>query len=153
MRVVLDTNVLVSAFISKHGHSADILDLLTTFEEIALVLSDEILEEFTDVLSRTEVRTRFQYTAADVTGYETAIRSIAEIVDVKSDFMVVSQDPKDDMVVNTAVDGRADYVVSGDEHLKKLRRFKGVRIVSPRVFMTVVTKRFGDLILKKDELR
>lgn len=153
MRVTLDTNVLVSAFVSKHGASADILDLIATLEEITLVLSDEILEEFADVMNRQEVRTRFPYTRANVVAFETAIRDIAEIVDVTSTFKAVKEDPKDDMVVNTALDGEADYIVSGDKHLKRLRRFKEVRILSPRTFMAVVAKTFGALILSKEELR
>jgi predicted nucleic acid-binding protein len=46
MRVTLYTNILVSAFISKRGHSAKIFDIITTFEELTLVLSDPILQEF-----------------------------------------------------------------------------------------------------------
>ncbi len=153
MRVTLDTNVLVSAFISKHGQSADILDLIATFEEITLVISQEILEEFADVMSREEVKARFEFTEADVAKFEKAIRSAAQIVRVKSKLKVVHQDPADDIIVNTALDGRADYIVSGDKHLRKLGTLKGVRIVSPRAFMTIVTRRFGDLILSTSDFR
>lgn len=151
MRVTLDTNVLVSAFISKYGHSADILDLIATFEEITLVLSEEILEEFTDVMGREEVKTRFRYTMGDVSRYKSGISGIAEIVKVRSSFKAVKDDPEDDIVVNTALDGMADYIVSGDRHLMKLRRFKGVRIVGPSAFMAIVTKGFGELIIPKSE--
>ena len=78
-------------------------------------------------------------------------RTFAEIVNVRSDFKAVEDDPEDDMVVNTALDGQADYIVSGDRHLRKLRRFRGVRIVSPSAFMAIVTKSFGDLILSKSD--
>jgi uncharacterized protein len=151
MRVTLDTNVLVSAFISKRGHSADVLDLIVTFDEITLILSNEILEEFMDVMSRKEVAVRFDYSKTDITKFEASIRDVAEIVAVKSSFKAVREDPDDDAVVNTAIDGRADYIVSGDRHLRELKRFQGVRIVSPRAFLTILTKRFGDLILSGDE--
>ena len=59
----------------------------------------------------------------------------------------MKEDPEDDAVVNTAYDGKADYIVSGDKHLLRLTRFKGVRIVSPTSFLTIVAKRFGDLML------
>ncbi len=150
MRVTLDTNVLVSAFISENGHPADILDLIATFEEITLVLSDEILREFVEVMTREEVRVRFGYNKADISEFEEAIRGIAEIVKVESDFKVVEEDPEDDIVVNTAFDGKVDYVVSGDKHLLKLSKFKGVKVVSPRVFLAIVAKRFGNLILSKN---
>ena len=61
MRIVLDTNVLVSAFISKDGNPAALLDVALTLPEIEVVLSEEILEEFGDVLSRRKVRERFHY--------------------------------------------------------------------------------------------
>lgn len=56
MKIVLDTNVLVSAFVSKLGYSAKIIDLISTFEEIRLISSEPILTEFKDVLSRDEVK-------------------------------------------------------------------------------------------------
>jgi len=152
MRVTLDTNVLVSAFISKRGHSADVLDLILTFDEITLILSNAILEEFMDVMSREEVAGRFDYDKTDITRFEASIRDVAEIVAVRSSLKVVREDPDDDVVVNTAIDGRADYIVSGDTHLRELKRFQGVRIVSPRAFLTILSKRFGDLILSRDEL-
>jgi putative PIN family toxin of toxin-antitoxin system len=152
MRVTLDTNVLVSAFIAKQGHSADLLDLISTFEEITLVLSEEVLEEFTDVMSREEVQTRFGYSRKEISKFEIAIRDVSDVVAVKSNFRAVKEDPDDDAVVNTALDGRADYIVSGDRHLRKLRKFRGVQIVTPRAFMVLVTKRFGDLILTEGDL-
>ena len=151
MRVTLDTNVLVSAFISKRGHSADVLDLIVTFDEITLVLSNAILEEFMDVMNRKEVAARFDYSKTDITRFEASIRGVAEIVAVRSSLKAVREDPDDDVVVNTAIDGRADYIVSGDRHLRELKRFQGVRIVSPRAFLTTLSKRFGDFILSGDE--
>ncbi|MBI3859111.1 MAG: putative toxin-antitoxin system toxin component, PIN family [Thaumarchaeota archaeon] len=151
MRVTLDTNVLVSAFISKRGDSADVLDLIATFDEITLVLSKEILEEFNDVMSRKEVATRFDYSRADISRFEVAVRDVAEVVPMKSSFKAVREDPDDDVVVNTAVDGRADYIVSGDRHLRELKKFRGVRIVSPKIFLSILTKRFGDLVLSEDD--
>lgn len=152
MRVTLETNVLVSAFVSKLGHSASILDLVTTFDEITLVLSDGILEEFEEVMEGEEVSERFDYTKADIREFTKAIRDVAKIVKVKSDFTVVGEDPKDDMVLNTAYDGKADYVVSGDRHLRNVRKFKGIGIVNPRGFMAITAKRFGELIVSRRDL-
>jgi len=52
MRITLDTNVLVSAFISKTGYSARVLDIALTLEDVELVLSEEIVREFVQVMSR-----------------------------------------------------------------------------------------------------
>ena len=147
MRITLDTNVLVSAFISKLGHPADILELVIVLDEIELVLSEEILEEFQEVLTREEVKKRLAYSEPKVAEFVEAIRGVAEIVAIESDFKVVKEDPEDDLVVNTAYDGKADYIVSGDKHLLRLRRFKRVRVVSPTGFLKLVAKEFGDLML------
>ncbi|MDV3278447.1 MAG: putative toxin-antitoxin system toxin component, PIN family [Nitrososphaerales archaeon] len=152
MRVVPDTNVLVSAFISKHGISANILDMAATFEEITLVLSDEILEEFGDVMARGEVRERFDYTAGEIKDFKRAIRSVADVISVESNFRAIEEDPEDDVVLNTAYDGKAAYVVSGDRHLQDLKKFKGIRIVSPRRFMRIITRKFGELIVRWNDL-
>jgi hypothetical protein len=149
MRIVLDTNVLVSAFISKRGQPARLLDLLLTFPEIQLVVSDPILEELGDVLSREEVRQRFHYSIRDIKSFVRAVRNVSVRVKIKSDFDVVAEDPKDNVILNTAYDARADYVVSGDRHLQKLRRFKGVRVVNPNQMMKVLIKKFGEFIIPK----
>jgi hypothetical protein len=147
MRIVLDTNVLVSAFISKVGHSAKILDLISMLEGVQLVLSEPILEEFKDVLFREEVKIRFEYSARDIESFTQAIRSISEIVKIKSNFKVVKEDPKDDVVLNTAYDGKADYIVSGDHHLQKIKKFKGIKIVNPKQMVRIIAKRFSELII------
>lgn len=152
MKITLDTNILVSAFISKEGQPAAILDLILTFSEIELVLSEPILAEFKDVLSRREVKERFGYSARDIDRFVNAIRSASTIVKVKSDFKVVSEDPKDNIIINTAYDGKVDYIVSGDSHLQRLRRFKGIRIVKARSMLKIIRQRFGELIIPKGEL-
>ena len=147
MRIVLDTNVLVSAFISKLGHSARILDLVSMFEEIQLVLSESILDEFEDVLSRDEVKERFGYSDRDIELLAQSAREISTIVEARSGFKIVKQDPKDDAVLNTAYDGKADYIVSGDHHLQNLKNLRGIKIVNPRQMMKIITRRFGEFII------
>jgi len=147
MRIVLDTNVLVSAFISKLGHSARILDLVSMFEEIQLVLSESILDEFEDVLSRDEVKERFGYSDRDIEFLAQSAREISTIVEARSGFKIVKQDPKDDVVLNTAYDGKADYIVSGDHHLQNLKNLRGIKIVNPRQMMKIITRRFGEFII------
>ena len=152
MRITFDTNVLVSAFISRDGTCADILDLVSTFEEVRLVLSKEILAEFADVARRDEVRSRLRYSEEDVVQFEEAVRDVAEVIEIRSSYRIIKEDPDDDAVLNTALDGKAEYIVSGDRHLTKLKRFKEVRIVKPRAFLGIVTRKFGDLLLTGDDL-
>jgi putative PIN family toxin of toxin-antitoxin system len=59
-----------------------------------------------------------------------ALMQATEVVEVVSKLKLVEEDPKDDMVVETAYDGKADFIVSGDSHLVALKNFRGVKIVS-----------------------
>jgi putative PIN family toxin of toxin-antitoxin system len=144
--MTLDTNVLVSAFIAKHGHSANLLELVMTLENVELVLSTPILDEFENVLNRNEVKSRFEYTEHDIRKISIALKASARIVSLNSNFRVVKEDPKDDMVLNTSYDGHADYIVSGDNHLLKLGSFKGIKIVNPKRMMSILSKKFPEFV-------
>lgn len=146
MRITLDTNVLVSAFIAKQGHPANLLQLALTLENIELVFSAPILKELRDVLMRSEVRSRFSYTEHHIEKILNTVRMSTQMVSLKSRFEIVREDPKDDVILNTAYDGKAEYVVSGDGHLLKLRRFKGIKIVNPKQMMDIVSRRFPEFI-------
>ncbi len=153
MKITLDTNVLVSAFISKRGGSARLLEIFLTFPEIELILSEPIYNEFRDVMMRQEVRERFNYTIFEVEELVNTLKKIASSVQVRSNHKVVKEDPKDDVIVNTAHDGKADFIVSEDKHLLKLKRFKRIKIVSPNRMMKIITQRFGEIIIPEKMYR
>lgn len=152
MRIALDTNVLVSAFISKRGQPARLLDILLTFPEIQLISSAQILEELRDVLSRNEVKERFHYSPRDIKSFVRAVRNVSVRIKIKSNFKVVVDDPKDDVVLNTAHDGRADYIVSGDHHLRGIMSFKGIKIVNPNQMMRIIMRKFGEFIIPREKI-
>jgi putative PIN family toxin of toxin-antitoxin system len=58
------------------------------------------------------------------------LKVTGERVDVTSTLQVVSRDPDDNIIINTAFDGNADYIVSGDKDVKEVKNFKGIKIVS-----------------------
>ena len=146
MRVVLDTNVLVSAFISKDGNSAALLDVALTLPDIEIILSEEILQEFRDVLSRREVKERFHYSQRDISEFISVIRGAVSIVVPTSTLEVIEEDPDDDIIINTAYDGKAEYIVSGDNHLKKLKKFKSILILTPKAMLDTIMGRYGNQI-------
>ncbi|HEY7733592.1 MAG TPA: putative toxin-antitoxin system toxin component, PIN family, partial [Nitrososphaera sp.] len=69
------------------------------------------------------------------------LASSASIVKTKSKFRVVKQDPDDDTILRTAVDGRAKLVVSGDNHLLDMKGFRGIRIVSVEEMLQMLNNR------------
>lgn len=126
MRVALDTNVLVSALI-KSGKPRELIFELTE-KKIQVVASRNILEEFLKITDDSRIR---RYVDEDDTiAFLRAVGSIASIIGVRSRFKVIKEDPDDDVVLRTAHDGRADYILSGDKHLLSLKEFRGIKIVT-----------------------
>ncbi len=125
MKVVLDTNVLVSAMI-KAGKPRDLFNKL--IKDKQLILSRAILEEFLDVIEDPKV---VKYASEqNVTVFLDTLRNAARIVQVKSEFKAVKEDPDDDIIVRAAYDSKADYIVSGDGHLLALKEYKGIKILT-----------------------
>lgn len=107
LRVVLDTNVLVSAVISD-GKPRELLRRGIS-KEFRIVTSELILRELGSVLQRP----KFKTDEGEVRRIILALMQTAEVVDAVSRIRSVEDDPKDDMVVATAYDGRADFIISG----------------------------------------
>ncbi len=149
MRITLDTNVLVSAFISKVGYSAKLLDIALTLDDMELILSEAIIREFTRVMSKDELLSRFDYTLDEVEMLARLLRKSARIVKVNSNFRAVKADAADNIILNTAYDGACDFIVSGDHHLLYLKRFKGIPIIPPRLMFNLLSRRFGRPFVRK----
>jgi putative PIN family toxin of toxin-antitoxin system len=125
LRVVLDTNVLVSGLIML-GKPRELLTIISR-RKVTLVLSQEILNEFSKVMRRNKFA---EYAEEEqVERFVEDIESIAELIELKSP-VKAAEDPKDNIVISTAIDGEADIIVSGDHHLLCLKKFRGIRILS-----------------------
>jgi putative PIN family toxin of toxin-antitoxin system len=133
MKVVLDTNVLVSALI-KTGKPRELFFKIV--EEEVLILSRSLLEEFLRVTDDPKIRRYVD--EEDIIAFLTVMRSTAKIVRIKSKFKTVKEDPGDDIILRTAHDGKANYVVSGDNHLLSLRKFRGIKIVAVDEMLTLL---------------
>ncbi len=123
-RVVLDTNVIVSAAISK-GKPRELLDRGIE-NRFSLVISEFILKETETVLRRPKFKTGED----EIQRVVLALMQSGDMVRVESDFRAIESDPSDNMILNTAYDGHADFIVTGDRALLRLKRFKKIRILS-----------------------
>jgi uncharacterized protein len=130
-KVVIDTNVLVSAFLSK-GTSRKLLVKMLETQEV--VLSAPLLAELADVLSREKFRAK----AETVNHFISILIRRATVVPLTSNLKIVLDDPDDDVVLNTAISGKVDYVVSGDKHLLKIGDYKEIQIISVNEFTKIL---------------
>ena len=125
MRVVLDTNVLVSALIGKDKPAKFVRKVLE--KQAELLISKPMLDELVDVIARPKIREYVD--EGDVKDFLQLIVDASVVVNVKSKLSVIA-DTSDNSVLATACDGKADYVVSGDKHLVELKRFRGIKIIT-----------------------
>lgn len=124
MRLLFDTNVLFAAFLS-HGVCAGLYEESLLHAEI--IVSEEILSELGEKLVSKGRLTKAE--AAEVIG---AVRSDAVVVGALRLEKPVCRDPDDDMVLGSALAGKAEVIVTGDKDLLVLKSFQNIPIITPR---------------------
>jgi putative PIN family toxin of toxin-antitoxin system len=130
VKIVIDTNVLISA-IFWTGNPKQLLNKVRRGEATFLI-SEDLLNEFKEVLMRKDKP--FKLSLEEAERVVTEMRGIAQIVHPNSQ-VVVCKDERDNEVLECDIDGRAEYVISGDLHLLGLKSFKGVKIISVTDFL------------------
>jgi len=129
LRVVFDTNVLVSA-IGFGGKPWDCL-VLAFVGDVEMVTAEAAIEEFERVLGYD----RLPFTETEREQYPALIREEATVVDPTQSVQVIDDDPDDDLFLEIALEAEAEYIVSGDPHLTDLGAFRDIEIVSPSEFL------------------
>ncbi len=135
MRIVLDTNILIAAFIS-HGACADLFEHCVRYYEI--VASEFIFTEFSKKLT-----TRFKIPTREATEAVQLLRSRIAVVAPLNLGRRVCRDPKDDPILGTAIRGECQCIITGDKDLLTLKKYRGTKIISPRDFWEYENKVLG----------
>jgi len=127
MRLVLDTNIVVSALLWKDAPRR----LLRTaaVAHIELFTSDPLLAELADVLSRSKLKRHIAGLGVSTTELFGAYARQVEIVQPTS-LPRLASDPDDDVVIGTAIAAKANFIVTGDRMLLSVVEYERVRIVS-----------------------
>ena len=130
MRIVLDTNVLISALLLRHSVTRRAFD--SAFANGTVLLSFELLAELNEVVGRKQFRKYVD--EITVRRFAAALLRESEWVEVATT-ITACRDPKDNKILALAVDGRATCIVTGDNDLLSLDPFRGVRIERPDQFL------------------
>lgn len=138
LRAVLDANVMISAVIQPKGASGRILRSLLEKNTFELVVSPSILAELRRALSYPKVRKYIKTSDEDLDLWVVSIELIAQPVDGNLRIDAVAADPDDNKYVEAAVEGLAQFVVTGDKHLLSLKSYENIRILAPRVFLDLL---------------
>lgn len=133
MRIVMDTNTIVSAVLSPHGPPRRLLDLARS-GAVQLYTSPMLLAEFVDVVGREKFASYWTRSGLTPLSIVIEIRRLCTMAVPESVPTVVLADADDDHVLACAVAGSVDLIVSGDKHLLGLGgAYHGIRIVTPAV--------------------
>ncbi|MCI0484611.1 MAG: putative toxin-antitoxin system toxin component, PIN family [candidate division NC10 bacterium] len=135
LRAVLDANVLVSALIRPKGPPGQVVVRLLRDRAFTLVTSPAILTEVRRSLAYPRVRKHLIASDEDLDLWVASLALVGEPVEGILRIGAVAEDPEDDKYIAAALEGRAQFIVTGDAHLLTLKIYEGVRMVTPRVFL------------------
>lgn len=148
MRAVVDTNVWISAVLNPTGAPAAVR-LALQRQQFTLVTSEPLLTEVALVLARPRFAQRYGVTPADIADLVALLRERAEVVPVTG-AVHLCRDPDDDVVIETALNGRADAVVSRDDDLKAaadvaaILSERGIAVLTVRRFLAALENEPAD---------
>jgi len=134
LRAVIDTNVLVSGAMGSTA-PARVVDAWRQ-NKYVLVISPHLIEEVSEVMSRPEIMEQFGITKRMVSDFVGTLSTRGFVTVGAMSVDVVKDDPDDNWVLAAAIEGGADYVVTGDKkHLLPLKSYQGVDIINPAEFL------------------
>ncbi len=133
----MDTNVLISGLLVPGSPPQIVIDARLE-GGFTLVTSPYLVEGFIHALSYPRIAERIRLAEEDLNALTAALLSLAEVTTGRLALPGVTRDPKDDPVVACAKEGRADYIVTGDEDLLAVGEYEGIRIVTPRRFVDIL---------------
>jgi uncharacterized protein len=131
LKVVLDTNVIVSGLNFPTSNPAKIL-LLLAAGQVADFISRYIVNETRRILAD-----KFFWTHEEVEAAEVWLKTFSKVVNPKNRISVIVDAP-DNPILECAEEGRADFIISGDHHLTDLEDYQGIKIVAPSTFVAFI---------------
>ena len=129
MRIVLDTNVLLSATLWEKSSAGKIVIILLE-EGCEYFGSEGILNEYSKVLKRD-----FEFSEEEITENINDVKTFVTLVEPESVERVVKDDPDDDKILECAVESLSEYILSYDKHLLKIKEYEKIKIIKPEELM------------------
>jgi len=136
VKVVLDTNIVVSSALCIDGNPAKVFEMIL-LEKIKNYTTEEIIKEISKVMERPKIAKRLSLVEIEfiMDNYRRFSEKIGPKISITE-----SEDPDDNKFLECAVEADVDFIISGDEHLLKLKEFKGIQIVTPAEFLRTVNR-------------
>jgi putative PIN family toxin of toxin-antitoxin system len=136
LRITLDTNVLISGTFWE-GEAYEIMKLIEQKKALCF-LSKEILDEYNRVMHSDEIIEKAGEHHLKIKSAVIKVIEICTIVEPLQKVIAVEEDPEDNKILECALEANADYVITYDGHLLKLKEFGDIKIISPSEFLKIV---------------
>lgn len=139
MRVLLDTNVLISYLLTPRRDSPILAILQGAFSgKFVLLMPAQLLEELAKVLSKKRYLAE-RINQEEMEEFVDLLLDVAEIIPLISEAIpAVTRDPKDDFLLAYAMVGQADFLVTGDADLLSMSQVENLKLLSPADFLRVL---------------
>lgn len=131
MKIAIDTNFLVSATQWDYSVSNRLLQRLIT-DNAEIFASKDILDEFAEVLKRD-----FLYNEEETSEIIKIVLQFLIIIVPSKNVDIIKEDADDNKIIECALEGNVEYILSYDNHLLKLKEFNGIKIVTPEEFLKI----------------
>ena len=139
MKVVLDANIYVSPLINTQGNPKRIVERWEQ-NQFAVLVSATIIDEIGRVLRYPRIVKRHRQDEGAIQRFLELLSSQAVMVEPTVVLDVIKEDESDNRYLECAVEGKARYIISGDKHLLELGEYRGIVILPPAAFMTLLEK-------------
>ena len=140
LKAVIDTNVLISAVLSKSGTPAEILNRWRK-RLFIVATSETAIQEAQRVLDDLGSRGRYDLPSGEISKFIQLLRKEAQFVSGQIAVSgIIPQDETDEIFLAIALEVNADVIVSGDKHLLELGKFNNIPILTPRQFLDLLAK-------------
>ncbi len=139
MIIVLDTNVWLSAIFWK-GEANKIIESCID-KKIEIIVSEDILLEIAEVLNKEEKFQKFiENRKEKIEDLIRTILSFSKLIKTKTKISLIEAHPQDNIILEAAFDGKADYIISYDKHILNMLEFRGIKILNPGGFLELIKK-------------
>lgn len=136
IKVVLDTNIWLSGLFWK-GECYKLIEIAEKNTEI--IITKEIISEIVDVLNREAKFQRFiENRNLAIKFLLKNILKISNLIIVKSKIDIIKEHPEDNRILEAAIDGKVNYIITYDNHLLKIKEYNGIKIIKPRDFFRIL---------------
>lgn len=137
LKAVLDSNVIVSALLVNRGKPAQIIGHARS-GSFQCLLSQEILAEVRRIVHRKHIQKKYDVPEEKIEALLSVMQEISAWVTIQNVENVITNDPPDNLVLACAVEGGADYLVSGNLHFVNLKQYRNVKMVTPSEFLEIL---------------